>query len=64
MLSGVEVVELVDPVEHIGDQLLEEDPGSDPDSSTQRVGDRVRELGDVVVATRCRTRDSWAVPAA
>ena len=49
MAARVEVSELVNPVQDIGDQLLEEHPRRDPDLPAQRPGHRVGELPDVAV---------------
>ena len=49
MPARVEVGELVDPVQDVGDQLLQEHPRRDPDLPAQRPGHRVRQLPDVGV---------------
>src|SRR5580704_5205553 len=49
MAARVEVGELVHPVQDIGDELLQEHPGRDPDLPAQRPGHRVRELTHVGV---------------
>ena len=49
MHPGVPVLELVDAVQHVGDQLLEEDPRRDPDPTTELAGERRRQIGEVGV---------------
>ena len=49
MLPRVEVGVLVDAVEHVADQLLEEQPGGDADLAAQVAGDGAGQLGDVGV---------------
>ncbi len=39
MLARVEVFELVDTVEHVGDELAQEDAGGDPDVAAQTSAD-------------------------
>ena len=54
MLARVEVLELVDPVQDVGDQLLQEHPGRDADLAAERPGDRIGEVGDVGVVDEAR----------
>ena len=50
VLARVEVGELVDPVEHVGDELLEEHAaGATPTLPPSAAGDRAGQLGDVGV---------------
>jgi hypothetical protein len=47
--AGIEVRELVDPVQDIGDQLLEEDAGRDADLAAERPGHSGGEVINVIV---------------
>src|SRR4051812_18918026 len=49
MLPRVKVGMLVDAVEHVADELLEEQPGGDADLAPQVAGDGAGQLGDVGV---------------
>src|SRR6266508_3011653 len=50
--AGVEVGELVDPVQDVADELLQEHPGGDADAAAEVAGDRLREEREVVVVAR------------
>src|SRR5690606_40836292 len=54
--ARVEVGELIDPVEHIRNQLLEKDAGSDPNLAAQFASDGASELREVRVVDRKSTR--------
>ena len=49
VLGRVEVVELVDPVQHVRDQLLQEQPGGDADLAAELAGDGAGQSVDVFV---------------
>ncbi len=52
--AGVEVGELVDPVEHVCDQLAQEQPRRDADLAAELAGDGTGQLVDVGVVDRGR----------
>ena len=60
MLPRVEVVELVDAVEHVGDQLLQEEPRRDADLAAQAPGDGRGERVEVAVVDQ-RTQPRLAL---
>ncbi len=49
VLAGVEVGELVDPVEHVADELLQEEAGRDADLAAQSAGNGAGQLTEVCV---------------
>ena len=52
MGTRVEILELVDPVQDIGNKLLEEDTGRHPDLAAQLPRHGVGQLRDVIVITQ------------
>ena len=54
VLPRVEVGELGDPVQHVGDQLAEEDPRRDADLAAQLPRDGAGQVGDVGVVDQAR----------
>jgi len=47
--AGIEVVELVDPVEYVTDELLQEDPRCDASTTAEITGDCTRQICDLRV---------------
>ena len=63
--ARVEVGELVDPVEHVADELLEEQARGDADLAAELAGDGAGQQLDVgVVARRVRMRSASSAPSA
>ena len=54
MQARVEIGELVDPVQHVADQLLEEDPRRHADLAAQLPRHGAGQLGDI----QCRRTDA------
>ena len=52
MLARVEVGELVDAVQHVGHELLEEDPRRDPDLAAELPRHGVGQVADIIVAAQ------------
>jgi hypothetical protein len=61
---GIEVGELVDPVQHVLHEFAQEDPWCDADPAARLSGDRLRQVADVgVVDGRADAIGCCAIPA-